>query len=726
MRKLRNQKGFTMAELLLVVGIIIILMAVSFISVNAYRRSLEKKAYDGYAKEIFIAAQNHLSLAKSQGYLGKTDFGAEDPNEPGVYYFVVNVSGVSGGKAVTADGTVLNLMLPSSSLDETVRQGGQYIIRYHKDSGQVLDVFYWSPNGRYAHTYSNPDYAAFLADHSKSALKDYGGSVIGWYGSANAANLTRGETLAAPTIRVVNGDKLTVTVTDPNGSSVTGADGYALRLIVKGVKSGAVKTFTISTAEIAAQERLSGTPANCTVTLDDVTATSLHFCKLIADTGTFIPGEFVTVQAVALNTQQLTNVAYSAEQTANSLFGDATEITDTTPLFSKAEVSNFRHLENLDSSVSGVNNAAASVQFNAAEQTTDLTWGSGLWNSSVTVYDAFGNTPGAGSFLAVTPGYALNYDGGGNSVTGLTVTGAVNDNGAGMFGTLKSGSSVHDLKLVDFSIANTYAGALAGNAENTAVTNVAAYNSASGAATGVSSSGTAGGLIGRTYADTSGAYSNSKIENCSASLTVSGSVAGGLVGSAECGTITDSYSGGRTTNGKYSASIYNVTGVTAGGLVGSMSGGVALTNTYSTCSAGGSAVAGGLVGSATGGSITNSYSVGLVGATHMAAQAGVFIGTLSGTSVSGSAYLDVSSYASPTGAEMAVIGSGTVPSASDLTAMDSSVATFNTWAPQTGSAVPYDGTLRGTYGGKYDFRPISASATHYGDWPAVETLVINQ
>ncbi len=77
MRKRQHSKGFTLAEMLIVVGIIAVLAGVSFIAVHRYQRSMEQKEMDGLAKSVFMAAQEHLTIAQSQGYPGLTD-GAAD------------------------------------------------------------------------------------------------------------------------------------------------------------------------------------------------------------------------------------------------------------------------------------------------------------------------------------------------------------------------------------------------------------------------------------------------------------------------------------------------------------------------------------------------------------------------------------------------------------------------------------------------------------------------
>ena len=76
--KSHNKKGFSLAEVLIVVSIIAVLGGVAFIAVASYLRSMTKLEYDGYAKQIFVAAQNHLTMAEHEGYLGRTDFGTKE------------------------------------------------------------------------------------------------------------------------------------------------------------------------------------------------------------------------------------------------------------------------------------------------------------------------------------------------------------------------------------------------------------------------------------------------------------------------------------------------------------------------------------------------------------------------------------------------------------------------------------------------------------------------
>ena len=328
-----------------------------------------------------------------------------------------------------------------------------------------------------------------------------------------------------------------------------------------------------------------------------------------------------------------------------------------------------------------------------------------------------------------------------------------------------------DLELIDFTIESQgkSAGALAGSAINTEVTNVIAYNSDSYTEKKniTSTGGSAGGLTG--------SMKGGSVTSCAAALYVENKngAAGGLIGSvsdfdnSNKGSIAGSYSGGHTVDGQYytyknesgvvtttRTDLYNVKGT---GAVGGLVGDAAISGSYSTCSASGSTV-GGLIGTSTDGSVTNCYATGMVKGTT---KEGAFAGSLGGTVSGENYYYEIINEREVTGATAAdVIGyeylkavggaSGSVDKAG-ITAFDADTATktavqnynnFTTKDGKTGSAktnadaVPYDTVLGNYYQNKYHLRtvaqlPGSTVATgsyvekHYGDWPAPEIFVIN-
>ncbi len=749
MSKLKKRRGFSVGEMLAVVAIMAILAAVGVVAIVSYLRSMAKLEYDENAKELFIAAQNHLSMAESQGYLGRENekFGIEETSmgegvapEEGVYVFVVQK-----GDAFAESGSVLNLILPPSSLDEAVRSGGCYILRYHKDSGKALDVFYWEEEGRYAHQYKAEDYAKLMSDTSKKTLKNYGDdkAVIGYYGGAEAESIPKGKPLAPPSIQLINAEQLKVIVTDTNVG--TDYQNALLNLEIIGKTSGTVKVVTLKPIDSdfnVEDDQTDVSKVVYTVILDDITQTGSHFCELFDG---MIPGEDITVQAVAFNNVELTNIAYSPQLRGNSLFGNGSTVSNA----GKAEVANFRHLENLDSGVSGVNVSAIEkadkAQFTEAQQTQDLSWG-GFWeDKSIYRISAGGSTP-EGYYQPVLPvnGGNFAYDGKGHSISAVKVN--AGSGGAGLFDSL-SGGSVKNLKLVDFEVSGADAGALAGGVSGTEIENVLALNSKTALRATITGSGSVGGLIGEA--------SGAKVTKCAAALIVSSSsgAAGGLIGTAANTELRTSYSAGHTVNGEYrtkteagsETGLYNVTAAgAAGGLVGSTSGSSSLQYCYSTCSASG-ASAGGLVGSVSGGSFADCYAAGLVsGSTSEGAFAG------SSCTAERCWYFEIVNerpadagdlkkgyiYLPPTpgtSAGIAPLDADTVPGDEGFdTYYNTFVGSSDTWK----NAMPYDQKLMDYYARSYPLKTVTQLmgglstvtetnfvAVHYGDWPAPELWV---
>ena len=758
MSKIRKNKGFTLAEVLIVVALIGVLSGVAFIAVWSHLRSMAQLERDTIAKEIYVAAQNHLTAAKSQGYLNlkiaeygipgtsDEDQDPEDTKKIVSYYLVAPNVGSTYQK-------IYDLMLPFGAVDETVLAGGSYIIRYQPTSASVLDVFYCVQSGRFAHTFTDTEYKALVdgmrdvdkdgnSVDKKSARRNYGtnNAVIGWYGGENA--VTVGERLNVPSIEIINAERLQVKVTDNN----SGISYASLKLIVEGVTSGAKKAFPL----IEGGERVvEMNGSTYTVTLDEITnsKSGFHFCDLAADTADkpFSPGENIKVYAVSYSNSTLTNVAKSTESITNSLFGyDPKADQDI------AQISNIRHLENLDYRVSHV--AVEAGKTKEAVQTTDLIWKkkdsteSGLKNpdgfvdiinpgaSDVVIYSPRNGSDSVivsltqpGCFFPVCAGntesqHFLDYDGNNHSISGVTVNYAGD---AGIFGAL-NGGSVSNLLVLDSDISST----------------------------STSSPGAAGGLIG--------SMTGTTVERCAANGTVkSGDAAGGLIGLATGGTVTACYSAGHTKDGSYQDWVdadghtYDVTGTTAGGLIGIST--ADISDSYSTCSVSGTTTGGGLIGDGSG-NVTNCYATGLVDA--KGTTIGAFAGSYNGKA-EGCLYYEIinPTYDSTTtGTGDNVVTSKTITgylkAVGDgeyddiITALDANAGTYDSFVDAESTwvnAVPKDETLQDYYNGRFTLRTVdqieqetkmvpdaatqgdaeSIVATHYGDWPAPEVFIIN-
>ncbi|MBR2528030.1 MAG: type II secretion system protein [Blautia sp.] len=759
MKKLNNKLGMTMAEMLIVVAIIAVLSGVAFVSVWNYQRTLGQLERDAIAKEIYVAAQNHLTIAYGAGYLGMTSSGfgtqetATEDSGKEVYYFTVNGN--------ISDSSILGQILPFGSLDETVRGGGSYIVRYQKNTGLVLDVFYCTRNGsptQFNYALADSDYDAVLALRDtdsvshKNDRKNWNSHILGWYGGADAA-LLPSTTLQAPSIKVVNAEKLYVEVTNPN----SGISDAQLKLIITGLDSKAQKAYELkAVSEDAAH--IIFYDNNYTVILDDVTSSAMHFGNISADKGSFIPGEDIEIQAVAYSTKFLTNIAYSPKSVTNSLFDSIDGSKET------AYIGNIRHLENLDESISNLkaNDSSDTIKIKAAEQTDSFSWiefQKGIRKiesksisgeapdredyEPVTIFDCDGSKSTApGYYMPIEPDYSLSYDGKNHSISDV----AVNDiDNAGLFGSTNSVKEIKNLELIDFSITGTTsAGSLAGTIGDCTLTNVLARNSTNSAAKNIIAP-TAGGLIGNMIGG-SAQYSAAVV------IVAGNTTAGGLIGEAS-GTITGCYAAGHTKNGSYPEWIsiaghsYDVTGGTAGGLVGKYTGSE-IKNSYSTCSVSGAKV-GGFVGSASG-SIKNCYATGLIDQTKEDAAVFAFLGSGSPSSLTGNYYFSMINESPETeggiGQLLPMDGYKLDENKSQIIPIDLNTDTYNSFVEAEDSWYParaYDASLVEYYKGKYSLetvRELNPSEelppnvaswsdlfvyTHYGDWPAPEVFVLN-
>ena len=772
----RNSKGFTMAELLAVIAITLILSMVGIIAVTYYMRIMKHLEYDAMAKEIYVAAQNHLSLAYNEGYLGLSGddkFGTKEGKigsiddtdaNSNIYYFVVSEADS------TAD-DIFDLLLPFGSIEEKVRSKSSYIIRYDKSAGRILDVFYSELDGyRYGHTFLNAvadnaaEYNKLLTirpDEKKNQRRyfdiysdraDNSYPIVGYYGGDKAKTLPYGDLIEVPYIRVINNEELKVEVKiDDTKYDAT----VQFRLLLKGEASDAMAYLPL------AKSAFSGN--TITSLLDSITQSGKHFDDVMRtmtykdnnSNKLFYPGENLTVWVEAFDNTKLTNVAKSIEITTNSLYGDLSTVDkEKTAANRVADISNIRHLENLEKKISSLDNTSVSID--RAEQSVDLDWigFTGKFSSAVNIYS---NINGDDILASNNHYYPVNlpvdYDGKNHSIgrvninTSNMIQETVTSNNAGLFG-LVDGRSIANLKLTDFLVnASGNVGSLAGYVTGGGtVTNVLACDD--DRISSISGGINVGGLVGKLEDSIIDRSAAAVLVNDDANHTInyynrqeSGTVyAGGLVGYANSvskeAKISNSYAAAHTNNGELRKSgdttFYDVNGKIAGGLVGYAKD-TSISNSYATCSVNGTDEAGGFAGHNSGYSgISNSYAVGRVNASEEDTDyKGAFIGNdTSNTAHAGSGYMAA--------ANDGVLGAfGTKSNNSrTISRLDLNVSTYRAFISDITIAEPYDTPyLSRRYLGKYPYRGFGTSSTsgneeiyvekHYGDWPDYEVFAIN-
>lgn len=607
-----NKKGFTLAEVLVTVVIILILAGVTFVSVAQYQKNLRLMEMDGTAKEIFIAAQNHLSVAKASGDLDRLAEDAKESgstpassigtklepapsyadNASGEYYYVIhNVT--SGSESYTPSGSdaILQMMLPFGALDETVATGGNYAIVYELKSASVVAVLY---SGAGNASFGNAAVIPFddgdvknieekKLYQDKSARKSYEKNgvtaIVGCYtGTAGSAAIPT-ETLEAPKLEVKNENKLHVIVSDKG-------EKYIVTLIIRGEQSGTVAKRIL---QRSTSDGNNGT-GTFDVTLDDITGDgSYRFANIISsdrftktEGNAFIPGENIEISARVSSKTGLATPKESAKYTVSSLFGDANETKDAAGNTTVC-IRNLRHLENLGANVSGFTAAlgtgttsGSSKMVNiTAEQKNDITMFS-MSTSGTPSGNHFENLYGSkiyrmeqeATFAAIDVNYPLVYHGNQHEIHDVSIGAQTGYTAAGIFGQVAdpaSGAanaslSVRDLILRNDRVSGTNvqnAGMLVGETtKDLTVDGVLAYyheddyNETRDSSVEVTASENAGGLIGLV------AGGKLDVKNSAAAVYVKGgSAAGGFIGSvtgAANGSIVQSYAGGHTKDGAYS------------------------------------------------------------------------------------------------------------------------------------------------------------------------------
>lgn len=604
-KKRLDRKGFTLAEVLVTVAIIIILAGVTFVSVVQYQKNLRLMEMDGTAKEIFIAAQNHLSVAQASGDLDRLAEKAKSAsvtgtpasaigtklspapsyagNDSGEYYYVIhNVN--SGIESYTPAGSqaILQMMLPFGALDETVAAGGNYVIVYELNSASVVAVLY---SGAGNASFGNAAVIHIEADdvsnieniyNDKSARKNYQkgsvAAIVGCYtGTAGSAAIPT-ETLEAPKLEVKNENKLHVLVREANNTD-------NITLVITGEQSGTTARRLLDRNTGDGYTKTSGT---FNVTLDDITGIdgAYRFCQLITggrfkpdvDGSNFIPGENIIISAIASSSTTLATPKESSKYTVSSLFDDVNETTNSTG-DTKIYIKNLRHLENLGVNVSGFTAALGkdatrgrdTVVNITAVQKNDITMFSFDGLRDATYKQIYGSGTFASTYIAVNVDYPLNYDGGSHEIYDLKIAGYHADGmeaNAGIFGTVTKALSVKNLVLRNDKIPEKSISANAGmllgkTSADLTVDGVLAYyheteyDEAKDSAVEVEASQVAGGLIGLV------AGGKLDVKNSAAAVYVKGgSAAGGFIGSVDGAvadsTIVQSYAGGHTKNGAYS------------------------------------------------------------------------------------------------------------------------------------------------------------------------------
>ncbi|MGO5542258.1 type II secretion system protein [Blautia sp. HCP3S3_H10_1] len=728
--KNKNRKGYTLAEVLLTVAILLVLMAIAIPAIFAIQRNLRQKALDNKAELIYTAVQNNLVKMQSNG---NSSLYAKDKANP----VTANPSDADGDKSsilyyVTASeretsGNVASVLVTKDTVDDDL-YNHYWVVEYNPDSASVYAVFYSETRDNYdTITYNSLRY-------KKARLAD--GAEVGYYGGDMIAG---GNTSTlAPTLTITNEEKLVATISckrpDANDLlfdvTMEDSEGHSLTLRYKaqgGTMVHRSDDMYVENQPTSKNEEgtVRGIRYELKLTLDDLKNAESRFSNLYSSnkvtdmTKRLTPGSSLKITATVKSSGAFADSA-EVSATTNSLFADNSSENEAVIMYG-------RHLQNLDQT-SGVTNKITSaiqqkdIHFEKQDDLDEETENTSSWYSC---YKDKTFTPITNNNLT---GYSANYsvDTNGNTPV-IYHLNVANENKAGLFATLKDGMTVDSVRLSGTSITgnhseNSVAGAVAGEAAGAVTLRNCQVFLSNEDVTGkteadywITGAKIQGGLIGRTYG-------NVTIDKCFASTVMGATDAtqvGGMIG--RTGVPDNNSKATVTVTNSYTDSY--LTGAVTGGVIAASESEISInlnscyTVGYQTpLKNGGGLVA--KVGRATGADMVNCYSA-------------VKWNTVSNTSQSGNA--EIASLASGTARNSYFLNGGTdymkapgefgensgrgtkvdYKTLSNRTAMAAKLGeAFTSTAVSTNA---YNLKNQGLTGYSY---PALKDIAHYGDWEA--------
>lgn len=272
--KQNYRRGFTLVEMVVVIAVIGVLLAVVTPSFLAWYRSAESVRLNQSARTIFLSAQEAFTNARGTSLFDElntesreVDLDADVKPTPGAEELEKNRNNIRALRISRAGGgdPVLDKVLRPYLADAGVLENS-ILIEYNRTTGVVRAVFYSEQAGALGYEGAETD-GANVVSRSRDDLKR---KRQGYYGVDYTGELGGAMTLEAPTVRIENGERLTVEWNDvtpvPYDESVT----YDLRVYQDGAQvlelPGLPNLFKLQVADVSVAE---DTPTNGSILYKD-------------------------------------------------------------------------------------------------------------------------------------------------------------------------------------------------------------------------------------------------------------------------------------------------------------------------------------------------------------------------------------------------------------------------------------------------------------------------
>lgn len=373
--KKRKEKGYTLAEVLTTVMILIILMAIAVPAIFSIRKNLRQKALDSKAELIYTAVQNNLtklrnngnsSLYASSGKATKMQTMPSDATEKKNLYYATAAEKENTNKAAS-------VLVTTDTVDEEL-YSHYWVVEYNPESASVYAVFYSETRNN---DYTTESYNSLR--YKEERLAD--GARVGYYGG-DAVDGSNTSTLA-PKVTITNEEKLIASIScirpdsKPLSFEVTLQDDADNKVTLKyqAFANGTQLGHSADDLHIGTESQLDknengsivGVLYTLNITLDDLTFDENgiqpgRFTRLYGkdskSTNKLNAGTPLTI-TVKVKSESSKIDGLSTTVKTNSLFADNSTKT-------KAVLTYGRHLQNLDE-VSGV-----TANITEAEQQSDI------------------------------------------------------------------------------------------------------------------------------------------------------------------------------------------------------------------------------------------------------------------------------------------------------------------------------------------------------------------
>ena len=459
----KKKKGYTLAEVLATVAILLILMAIAVPAIFSIRKNLRQKALDNKAELIYTAVQNNLVKMQGNGssglYAGSRATSMEmtpsDATEEKKLYYAISSEKESQSRAAS-------VLVTTDTVDEDL-YSHYWVVEYNPDSASVYAVFYSETRPDTEYKYSPESYDKLR--YKDERLSD--GAEVGYYGG-DAVDGSSTSTLA-PKITVKNEEKLIASITCMRQDSkdlsfevtLTDAEDHSVTLKYKpGVDKKSLvhdkdDLHGAATSELDDNENGSivGKKYTLEITLDDLTSDkNLRFADLYGEKNTtlknyktpLVAGTSLKIKVTVRSASTRVD-GKNSEVITNSLFAD-NSTTDT------AHIVYGRHLQNLDQEgshvTSKITGAVQESNIHFEEQKDKEEGDTTSW------YSCYKDK----TFTPISNTNLQNYAGSGNTVIyHLFVKHAVQipsmeRAGAGLFAFLNTGMTVESVRLSGASI----------------------------------------------------------------------------------------------------------------------------------------------------------------------------------------------------------------------------------------------------------------------------------